>query len=99
MYKETSGNVLTTEKNAVRFENYLRAEAGETKMRSHYGGYKIDFTSHSVNYFKKFNFPLRRSHYNARIEAAPNGILKDNTTVRKEMMMTYDSRAQKFVFR
>ncbi|MGB3468996.1 MAG: RHS repeat-associated core domain-containing protein, partial [Cyclobacteriaceae bacterium] len=51
-----------SEKNAVEFENYLRAQAGETRMRMSYGGTKFfDEDKHSPSYFLNITDPLRSS--------------------------------------
>lgn len=47
-----------SEKNAVEFENYLRAMAGETNMRMTYSGTKF-FKDSSPEYFKNLEDPLR----------------------------------------
>lgn len=47
-----------SEKNAVEFENYLRAMAGETNMRMSYSGTRF-FNDSSPEYFKNLQDPLR----------------------------------------
>jgi hypothetical protein len=49
-----------TEKNAVEFENYLRAMAGEKVMRVSYNGTKL-FNNSSPNYFKNIVDPLKKT--------------------------------------
>jgi len=51
--------VVTSEINAVAFENYLRASAGETNMRTQYTGTRIFFNS-SPSYFLNKPDPLRK---------------------------------------
>lgn len=47
-----------SEKNAVEFENYLRAKAGESKMRTNYGNITF-FNNSSPDYFLRLQDPLR----------------------------------------
>ena len=90
-----------TEKNAVRFENYLRAMSGQKTMRMHYD-WKIitDFSNSSPEYFKNYALPPRPGQTLLRIDPSPPppGIIRDATNTGKPLYMPYDTRTQKFVF-
>lgn len=56
---KTNG-VVTSEINAVAFENYLRAKAGETDMRTKYTGTTV-FNNSNPSYFLNKADPLRKN--------------------------------------
>jgi hypothetical protein len=49
-----------SEQNAVEFENYLRASAGETRMRTLYSGERILNNTNPNHYLNKAD-PLRKN--------------------------------------
>ena len=107
MYNPGNDGVLNSERNAVRFENYLRAMSGETVMRMTYGetqdkaGTKIAFSGTTPTYFKNFIFPLRKEQFNMRLDrfTPAQGIKYDASYVRKDIYQSYDTRTQKFVLK
>jgi RHS repeat-associated protein len=99
MYKPADDGVLNSERNAVRFENYLRAMSGEKTMRMSYGDTKISFAGSTPEYFKNYVFPLRKEQFNMRLDrfTPAQGIRYDASYVRKDIYMPYDTRTKKFV--
>lgn len=89
------GGTKWTERNAVRFENYLRAMSGETNMRMNYGDNALGFGSSNPGYFKNYSFPLRKNEIYKRITTS-NSVLQDNTRVDQNIQWRYDTRLQKF---
>lgn len=99
------GGLPSSEINAVKFENYLRAQDGESTMRLNYtfGGKNYNLQSilggKTSGYFNSYTAPLGRNEIYKRITPAnvfnPN---IDNTYVRKPQAYNiYDTKKQKFV--
>jgi methionyl-tRNA formyltransferase len=91
--------VLNWEKESVKFENYLRALAGEKNMRLEYDGEKLfTWESKSVERFKNYYLPIANymtfKDDSSQREAARDA---DNTTVKPfvSRLNFIDSRKQK----
>ena len=103
LINEKIGKVRYTEAFAVRFENYLRAHAGESKMRMTYDGNSItSFTQSTSEYFKNMNMPLRSNEFyhpgQPRQDVPGNQVtVRDATFVsHRPTLYTYDTRTGKF---
>jgi|TARA_B100000378_G_scaffold278740_1_gene283177 hypothetical protein len=99
------GGLPSSEINGVRFENYLRAQDGESRMRLNYtfGGtnynLRSSFDGNSAGYFNSYIAPLGRNEVYKRISPInqfnPN---IDNTYVRKPVLYrVYDTKKKSFV--
>ncbi|MGY3793778.1 DUF6443 domain-containing protein [uncultured Aquimarina sp.] len=99
------GGLPASEINAVKFENYLRAQDGETDMRLNYrfGGVNYGLSNalggKSASYFNSYIAPLGRNEVYKRITPVPEfNPSIDNTYVRKpSIRRVYDTKKQKFV--
>ncbi|QCK15215.1 DUF6443 domain-containing protein [Mangrovivirga cuniculi] len=85
-----------TELNAVKFENYLRAKAGEKTMRVNYGNSKI-MSRESPNYYLNISMPLRRNE-SLFLPKYRNSLSSDATSVNIEYKaLKIDTRTNKFI--
>jgi len=107
MQSTVMGGLPASEINAVRFENYLRAQDGETRMRTLYSHesnrnpYNIRsiLKGSSVSFFNNYITPLGRDEIYKRI--SPINITNpkvDKTYVKKSVIYgVYNTREQKFI--
>ena len=85
----------------VRFENYIRAMNGETKMRMSYDGWSLthSFKESSPEYFKNFTLPYRRNEFKyIRIDGnkeIPGRARMDATYHRTNIIERHDLRYNK----
>jgi RHS repeat-associated protein len=109
-FNQKYGTTTMAEVFAVRFENYLRANAGEGKMRMKYSDYDLDgsnwllgwdgkgFKGSSPEYFKKMKMPMRRGESYYPVDAnkqVPNANRPDANYQKK--VIYRDSRDGKFI--
>ncbi|PKP40884.1 MAG: hypothetical protein CVT96_07425 [Bacteroidetes bacterium HGW-Bacteroidetes-13] len=99
------GGLPSSEINAVRFENYLRAQDGESIMRLNYtyGGQNYNLRSalggKSSGYFNSYIVPLGRNEIYKRISPPSQFNPRiDNTYVRQPVVYgVYDTKKKSFV--
>ena len=102
------GGLPASEINAVRFENYLRASDGESKMRLKYTFYGTSYNlrSHlggtSSKYFKSYIAPLGRNEERRLLipirDRSGDRFQRDNTRINPIMKTgVFDTKKQKFV--
>jgi RHS repeat-associated protein len=96
MSKTIFGGLKETELNAVRFENYLRANDGESTMRTSYSKYNLRsrMSDTSPDYFKSFVTPLGKHERYKSIYAPSTLNTVDNTRVYRpsKISVRYDTR-------
>lgn len=89
-------DIRRSEINAVGFANYLRAHAGETKMRTTYTGHKI-FNSDDPDYFLNYPDPLRKTEA-FQVYQTQQRQGSDNTHVHNQVLFKADKKTGKPVF-
>jgi len=98
---EVEHGLQKSERNAVRFENYLRAMSGETTMRLTYSDINANFPYSTASWFKRYVFPATNNTFYKRAEPSPlpAGVYKEFTNVRRDIYLPFDTRTQKFIFK
>ncbi|WP_281297426.1 hypothetical protein [Flavobacterium limnophilum] len=96
MSKTILGGLKETELNAVRFENYLRANDGESTMRTRYSKYNLGsrMSDTSPDFFKTYVTPLGKYERYKSIYAPSTLNTVDNTRVYRpsKIIIRYDTR-------